>query len=190
MDLIATTQIRNETIISARRALGLSQMKLALASGVPHYIICLLEKLDYRTRSTQGHAKKLSDFLGISIEDVLPSSLAGEKLQTDMTRTATVDSRLLAESIIDKRIPPPDESIIREESIKEIKDTVLLLRDRERSILTLRFGLDGNEKMTLEETGRELKISRERVRQIESRALSEMKGIMRPTHLIAGPRDN
>lgn len=49
------------------------------------------------------------------------------------------------------------------------------LTDREAIVLTKRFGLDGNEPMTLEEVGEELNVTRERVRQIEKKALTKLK---------------
>ncbi len=49
------------------------------------------------------------------------------------------------------------------------------LTPREKEVIKLRYGLDGNEPRTLEEVGRELEVTRERVRQIESSALSKLR---------------
>jgi RNA polymerase sigma factor (sigma-70 family) len=49
------------------------------------------------------------------------------------------------------------------------------LDDRERSILTWRFGLDGGEEHTLQEIGERLGLSRERARQLEARALAKLR---------------
>ncbi|HLJ54521.1 MAG TPA: sigma-70 family RNA polymerase sigma factor [Chthonomonadaceae bacterium] len=49
------------------------------------------------------------------------------------------------------------------------------LTSREQDVIRLRYGLDGNEPRTLEEVGRELEVTRERVRQIESSALSKLR---------------
>ena len=49
------------------------------------------------------------------------------------------------------------------------------LTPREKEVIRLRYGLDGNEPRTLEEVGRELEVTRERVRQIESSALSKLR---------------
>jgi RNA polymerase sigma factor (sigma-70 family) len=46
---------------------------------------------------------------------------------------------------------------------------------REKDVIKLRYGLDGNEPRTLEEVGRELEVTRERVRQIESSALTKLR---------------
>ena len=49
--------------------------------------------------------------------------------------------------------------------------------ERERHILQMRFGLNGNERKTLEEVGKKLKLSRERVRQLEERGLMRLRRI-------------
>ena len=51
------------------------------------------------------------------------------------------------------------------------------LDDRERRIMISRYGLDGTREMTLEQLGRELGITKERVRQIESRAQEKLRRI-------------
>jgi RNA polymerase primary sigma factor len=55
-------------------------------------------------------------------------------------------------------------------------DAIRALPDRERDILRWRFGLEGQRAHTLEEIGRKLDLSRERVRQLESRALAQLRG--------------
>ncbi len=49
------------------------------------------------------------------------------------------------------------------------------LTQREREVILLRYGLDGEEPRTLEEVGRALEVTRERVRQIESSALTKLR---------------
>jgi RNA polymerase primary sigma factor len=51
------------------------------------------------------------------------------------------------------------------------------LTEQERDVLTLRFGLDGQERHTLAEIGRQLEVSRERVRQVELKALRKLRNI-------------
>ena len=56
----------------------------------------------------------------------------------------------------------------------QIDQVLGLLGDRERRVLTLRFGLGGGRVRTLEEVGREFGVTRERVRQIEAKALRKL----------------
>ena len=58
---------------------------------------------------------------------------------------------------------------------RELADALSGLNPRMRHVLALRFGLDGNSPKTLEEVGSELGVTRERVRQLESRALRELR---------------
>ena len=57
----------------------------------------------------------------------------------------------------------------------ELNDVLLELTDREEKVLRLRFGLDDGRTRTLEEVGREFNVTRERIRQIEAKALRKLK---------------
>jgi RNA polymerase primary sigma factor len=57
------------------------------------------------------------------------------------------------------------------------------LKPRERRVIELRFGLGSEEPLTLEEVGRRLKLSRERVRQIEERSKQRLRLMARTRHL-------
>ena len=69
-------------------------------------------------------------------------------------------------------------------SLKEkIKDVLDSLTDRERAVLEQRFGLVDGYSRTLEEVGRQFKVTRERIRQIEAKALRKMRHPTRIRHL-------
>ena len=68
------------------------------------------------------------------------------------------------------------EQIIEEQFKKEAIDAVIeTLTPREKAIITMRFGLDGKEPMTLEEIGEVYELTRERIRQIEAKALRKLR---------------
>ncbi len=69
----------------------------------------------------------------------------------------------------------PDEAICGMEMLKRLKDLIDRLDSRERMILCLRFGLDGNRPKTLEEVSKKIGRTRERVRQIQNLALKKLK---------------
>ena len=69
----------------------------------------------------------------------------------------------------------PEEAAIRNQIVIELERAMAPLNDREREIMRLRYGLGTEREHTLEEVGRRLFITRERVRQIESRALAKMR---------------
>ncbi|WP_457621761.1 sigma-70 family RNA polymerase sigma factor [Persephonella sp.] len=76
-----------------------------------------------------------------------------------------------------------EENIVRESIEKEIEYILSHLSERERFIIVNRFGLSGEEPKTLREIGKELGISRERVRQIEIRALKKIRALATKKHL-------
>jgi RNA polymerase primary sigma factor len=66
----------------------------------------------------------------------------------------------------------------------EIKTVLSKLHKRERKIIELRFGLNKNRRHTLEEIGKKLHVSRERVRQLEKRAFEQLRWIVRQMKLV------
>jgi RNA polymerase primary sigma factor len=69
----------------------------------------------------------------------------------------------------------PEEEAIRGQMAAEVERAMAPLNEREREVLRLRYGLGLDRELTLEEIGRRLSVTRERVRQIESRALAKLR---------------
>jgi RNA polymerase primary sigma factor len=84
---------------------------------------------------------------------------------------------MYADLIEDIHSERPDESTSKKLRQKELSEAMLRLNPRMRRVLALRFGLDGESPQTLEEVGAGLGITRERVRQLESRALRELRAV-------------
>jgi RNA polymerase primary sigma factor len=80
-------------------------------------------------------------------------------------------------------IPPADEDLIRHAFREEVERMLHHLNPRERVVIELRFGLGSERPQTLEAVGQRLKLSRERVRQIEERAKQKLKLMARTRHL-------
>lgn len=80
-------------------------------------------------------------------------------------------------------IPSADQELIRHAFREEVERLLGHLKPRERDVIELRFGLGREEPQTLEEVGRRLKLSRERVRQIEARAKQRLSQLARTRHL-------
>jgi len=81
----------------------------------------------------------------------------------------------LGDFIEDKLIPSPPETVIHINLREQIEEALKTLTEREAKVLKMRFGLgDGNEH-TLEEVGQQFKVTRERIRQIEAKALRKLK---------------
>jgi RNA polymerase primary sigma factor len=84
---------------------------------------------------------------------------------------------MYADLIEDIHSERPDETTSQKLRRKELAEALLRLNPRMRRVLSLRFGLDGEPPQTLEEVGAGLGITRERVRQLESRALRELRAV-------------
>ncbi len=81
----------------------------------------------------------------------------------------------LGDFIEDKFIPSPPDAVIHINLREQIENALKTLTEREAKVLKMRFGLgDGNEH-TLEEVGEQFKVTRERIRQIEAKALRKLK---------------
>jgi RNA polymerase primary sigma factor len=81
----------------------------------------------------------------------------------------------LGEFIEDANAPDPEESAIKLVMDSDLKDVLRNLPPRELRVLQLRFGLDSGQSLTLNEVGRKMGITRERVRQLESQALGRLR---------------
>ncbi len=93
------------------------------------------------------------------------------------------DSTSLADFIKDESVPAPMEHA-RQQSLKEQMSKYLEeLDDRERCVLTMRFGLEDGIPHTLEEIGKKLNVTRERVRQLEMKALRKLRHPRRSSEL-------
>ncbi|MBD0338233.1 MAG: sigma-70 family RNA polymerase sigma factor, partial [Thermoleophilia bacterium] len=79
--------------------------------------------------------------------------------------------------LTDETQPLPDEAAetnLRKETLFRILGT---LSSRERQVLELRYGLDGQTPRTLDEVGREFNVTRERIRQIENQSLKKLRAL-------------
>jgi len=81
----------------------------------------------------------------------------------------------LGSSIEDRNALPPADAASKQLLKEQIKDVLGTLTPREQRILQLRFGLEDGRSRTLEEAGKEFNVTRERIRQIEAKALSKLR---------------
>ncbi len=113
--------------------------------------------------------------MGIDVEKVrIVRKIAQEPISLETPIGEEEDSHL-GDFIEDDSAVAPDEAadfIMLREELKKILDT---LSDREKKVLELRFGLNDGTPRTLEEVGREFDVTRERIRQIEAKAIRKLK---------------
>ena len=118
---------------------------------------------------------ELSEELGISIDDVRVLTRAS---RSSLSLNEPVDSEgdsELGDLLEQTGLPDTDELLLRESFSRALGDALAELPARERKVLELRFGLADDQPKTLREIGEVMGLSRERVRQIESRALNKLR---------------
>lgn len=85
------------------------------------------------------------------------------------------EDSLLGDFIADDRQASPYETTTKQLLKENIEEVLETLSDREREVLRMRFGFDGQRPMTLEEVGKEFGVTRERIRQIEAKAIRKLR---------------
>lgn len=85
------------------------------------------------------------------------------------------EDSMLGDFIADKRQPSPYDLASKELLKDNIEEVLKTLSEREAKVLVMRFGLEGDSAKTLEEVGKEFGVTRERIRQIEAKALRKLR---------------
>jgi RNA polymerase primary sigma factor len=89
--------------------------------------------------------------------------------------THEADDRDLGERVAERAIESPEDELLRGELADRVEQALSRLDDREKEVLRMRFGLASGHEYTLAEVARRFNLSRERVRQIEKRALTKLR---------------
>jgi RNA polymerase primary sigma factor len=148
---------------------------------IPVHMVETINKLKRISRTLvkekgrEPTCKEISDKMGIPVSKVRKIiKFAQEPISLETPIGEEEDSRL-GDFIKDEDIPSPPDTVIHINMIKQIEDVLKTIPEREAKVLKMRFGLgDGNEH-TLEEIGDQFKVTRERIRQIEAKALRKLK---------------
>jgi RNA polymerase primary sigma factor len=91
------------------------------------------------------------------------------------TPVGAEESSILGDFIEDETIPAPAEAASRQLLKEQVQNALSILTDREREVLEMRFGLKDGQDHTLEEVGQHFRVTRERIRQIEAKALRKLR---------------
>ena len=117
-------------------------------------------------------AEKMEGMTPEKVREIQKISLEPVSLETPIGEE---DDSHLGDFIEDEGAMSPDDYAANELLKDELNDVLLELTDREEKVLRLRFGLDDGRTRTLEEVGKEFNVTRERIRQIEAKALRKLK---------------
>ena len=148
---------------------------------LPVHVIESLSKLEKERkalRAEQGHEPTALD-----LAERLKTPVSRVRLLLDAQKTPySLEMKIgnnedteLGEVLRDTSAPSPEDTAIEGEVAGEVERAMASLTDREKEVLRLRYGLGTDQEHTLEEIGRHLSVTRERVRQIEIRALQKLR---------------
>ena len=123
----------------------------------------------------QPNAEELAKELNMNIDKVRDiMKVAQEPVSLESPVGEEEDSHL-GDFVEDKDIPSPSDVASQTMLKEELNEVLQTLSEREARVLSLRFGLEDGRTRTLEEVGREFKVTRERIRQIEAKALRKLR---------------
>lgn len=125
-----------------------------------------------REPSAEEIAEKMDGMTPEKVREIQKISLEPVSLETPIGEE---DDSHLGDFIEDEGAMSPDDYAANELLKDELNEVLLELTDREEKVLRLRFGLDDGRTRTLEEVGKEFSVTRERIRQIEAKALRKLK---------------
>jgi len=149
---------------------------------IPAYMVELIAKWKEHARRLEanlGHPpsmEQLAAAMDLPVKKVKIIRRAVKAFRTPAQEPASGDNDLLglSELIADSRDGTPDEKTLRREELGTLKRLLDTIDIREAQILRMRFGLDGQESLTLKQIAEEVGISRERVRQIVDESLEKL----------------
>jgi RNA polymerase primary sigma factor len=148
---------------------------------IPVHMTETLQKL---TKAKQAFVKKkgrepspqeTAKMIGLSpkkVREILQNTQETLSIETPMGSNG---ESVLSNFIEDRVVPSPPDTVIHISLREQIEEALKNLTDREAEVIKLRFGLDENGDHTLEEVGQRLQVTRERIRQIESKALRKLR---------------
>ncbi len=125
-----------------------------------------------REPTAEEIAEKMDGMTPAKVREIQKISLEPVSLETPIGEE---DDSHLGDFIEDEGAMSPDDYASNELLKDELNEVLLELTDREEKVLRLRFGLDDGRTRTLEEVGKEFNVTRERIRQIEAKALRKLQ---------------
>lgn len=133
----------------------------------------LTQKLDH-----EPTADEIAEMLDVPIEEVEKMLGLNEKMTSVDSPIGFDDNKSLLDTLADEKSVNPADVLTDESLHLQLEQFLDVLTENQQEVLSRRFGLRGFEKSTLEEIGREINLTRERVRQIQIEALKTLRGML------------
>ncbi|WP_297896077.1 RNA polymerase sigma factor RpoD [uncultured Campylobacter sp.] len=165
-----------------RQAISRAIADQARTIRIPIHMIETINRINKITRKYMQEGGKEPDInviaqeVGLSVDKVKQVIKITKEPISLEAPIGNEDDGKFGDFVEDKSSVSPIEQILKSDLKEQINDILEQLNDRERTVIRMRFGLlDDESDRTLEEIGKELNITRERVRQIESSAIKKLK---------------
>lgn len=157
---------------------------------IPAYMVDLISKwrvASSRLEEDLGRSpspNEMAEELGIPMRKVhaIRRAMKAVNAPNQSPSSADGESPDLAEICEDTRSLSPEDPVVRSEELQLVMKLLDSIDERDARVLRLRYGLEGQEPLTLKEIGREVGLTRERVRQIEMEALRRIQTQMQNQH--------
>jgi RNA polymerase primary sigma factor len=151
---------------------------------IPAYMIEMMSKVKQANRELEDHLGRLPNIDELSAHIKMPAKKLriirkAQKAYNSPTQSGSADGEVtINELVADTNNLPPDEIVQDEDELKQLAGLMEGMDLRAAKILKLRYGLDGDDPLTLKEIGQRVGLTRERVRQIEHEALIKLRDAM------------
>jgi RNA polymerase primary sigma factor len=148
---------------------------------LPVHMIEMINKLNRASQSLvrengrEPTLDEISEKMGLSLEKVQKILKITKKTISLETPIGEEEDSRLEDFIEDKEVVSPQNAVISSNFARQTQIVLSTLDKREQKILRMRFGIGENHDHTLEEVGQDFDLSRERIRQIEDKALRKLK---------------
>src|SRR5215204_1477423 len=151
---------------------------------IPAYMVEMMSKMKFAMRELEDSLGRLPSIDELSLHlKMSPKKLRiirkAIRAVNTPTQSGSADGELTINDLVqDMNTPGPDEAVLDMDNIRHLMDLLENIDEREATILRLRYGLDGEDPMTLKQIGERIGLTRERVRQIEHEALGKLRDSM------------
>ena len=118
---------------------------------------------------------ELAEALGMSVERIRQARKAAREVVSLDLPVGEEENTHLGDFIEDREAPAPEDAVSESLMREQLREALAGLGERERQVLRLRYGLDGGDPQTLDQVGKVFGVSRERIRQIEAKAIRKLR---------------
>ncbi|MGD1712880.1 RNA polymerase sigma factor SigC [Dapis sp. BLCC M172] len=136
-----------------------------------------IKKAQRKISQEKGRTAKIEDIA----EELNMTPAQVREVLTKVPRSVSLETKVGTDKdtelgeLLETEDASPEQMLMRESLVQALKGLLLDLTQRERSVISMRYGLEDGHPYSLSEIGRALKLSRERVRQIEAKALQKLR---------------